>query len=230
MSSVTRRATMRSAFVSPAMLTGALLIHPAAVAAQTYDLPLLADDLQALERAYTFDHSQTTTQKFGYDISMRRVTGDDKWSSLKDGVTEAPGEPKNANRVIYGKPFYAMRDGTIVSCWRNAPENPRPFISGEDEATQLWLHPERRAGRIGGGGNSLFILHDDGTLALYAHSQTGSIPTALCPNNGALLPAVPGGGTPPENEFGLDMRGNVPVAQRVRVRAGDFLGRVGNSG
>ena len=26
------------------------------------------------------------------------------------------------------------------------------------------------------------------------------------------------------------MRGNVPAAQRVRVRAGDFLGRVGNSG
>jgi hypothetical protein len=212
------------------MLTGLFCLHPVVVASQTYDLPLLADDLNALERAYTFDHAQTTTQKFGYDISMRRLTADEKWSSLKEGATETPGEPKNANRVIYGKPFYAMRDGLIVSCWRNAPENPRPFISGEDEAKQLWLHPERRSGRIGGGGNSLFIVHDDGTLALYAHSQPGSIPAALCPNNGVLLPPIRGGGTPPENEFGLDMRGNVPAAQRVRVRAGDFLGRVGNSG
>jgi hypothetical protein len=221
---------MRSVFALATILIGALVFHPAMVTAQTYDLPLLADDLNALERAYTFDHAQTTTQKFGYDISMRRLTDDDKWSSLKDGVTEVPGQPKNENRVIYGKPFYAMRDGTIVSCWRNAPENPRPFMSGDDEKKELWLHPERRAGRIGGGGNSVYILHDDGTLALYAHSQTGSIPSALCPNNGTLLPAIPGGGTPPENELGLDMRGNVPAAQRVRVRAGDFLGLVGNSG
>ena len=221
---------MKSFFAVAAMFAGALLVRPAGIAAQTYDLPLLADDLQALERAYTFDHAQTASQKFGYDISMRRLTDDDKWSSLKDGVTEASGQPKNANRVIYGKPFYAMRDGTIVACWRNAPENPRPFMSGDDEDKELWLHPERRAGRIGGGGNSVFILHDDGTLALYAHAQPGSIPSALCPNNATLLPAIAGGGTPPENELGLDMRGNVPAAQRVRVRAGDFLGRVGNSG
>jgi hypothetical protein len=218
---------MKPYFVLAAVLAAAPLAVPSAADAQTYDLPLLADDLNALERAYTFDHSQTTTQKFGYDISMRRLSSG-KWTSLKEGATEPPDQPKNANRVIYGKPFYAMRDGTIVGCWRNAPENPRPKISSDDEARQLWLHPERRAGRIGGGGNSLFILHDDGTLALYAHAQTGSIPAALCPNSAALLPSV--SGTPPENEFGLDMRGNVPAAQRARVRAGDFLGRVGNSG
>jgi hypothetical protein len=221
---------MKSVFVLAAMLSGALVVHPAVVAGQTYDLPFYADDLDALERASTFDHAQTKTQKFGYDISMRRLNSDEKWTSLKEGATEAPGQPKNENRVIYGKPYYAMRDGTIVSCWRNAPENPRPFMSGDDDTKELWLHPERRAGRIGGGGNSVYILHDDGTLALYAHSQPGSIPSALCPNNGTLLPAIPGGGTPPVNELGLDMRGSVPAAQRVRVRAGDFLGRVGNSG
>ena len=182
---------MKSFFAVAAMFAGALLVRPAGIAAQTYDLPLLADDLQALERAYTFDHAQSASQKFGYDISMKRLTDDDKWSSLKDGVTEAPGQPKNANRVIYGKPFYAMRDGTIVACWRNAPENPRPFISGDDEDKELWLHPERRAGRIGGGGNSVFILHDDGTLALYAHAQPGSIPSALCPNNAHTAPGNP---------------------------------------
>ena len=221
---------MRKAFVVAAMLTVAPLALPSVAAAQTYDLPLLADDLDALERVYTFDHAQTATQKFGYDISMKRLASNGKWSSLKDDVTEDSGDPKNANRVIYGKPFYAMRDGTIVNCWRNAPENPRPRKSGDDEAAELWLHPERRAGRIGGGGNSLFILHDDGTIALYAHSQTGSIPAALCPHNGTLLPAVRGGASPPENEFGLDMRSSVPAAKRARVRAGDFLGRVGNSG
>lgn len=221
---------MRHAFAVAALLAVAPLTLPSVAAGQTYDLPLLADDLDALERVYTFDHAQTATQKFGYDISMKRLASNGKWSSLKDDVTEEPGNPKNANRVIYGKPFYAMRDGTIVACWRNAPENPRPRMSTDDDAAELWLHPDRRAGRIGGGGNSLFILHDDGTLALYAHSQTGSIPAALCPHNGALLPPVRGGGTPPEDELGLDMRASVPAGKRTRVRAGDFLGRVGNSG
>jgi hypothetical protein len=220
---------MRHVFTVAALLTVAPLLGAAPAGAQTYDLPLYADDLNALERAYTFDHAQSTTQKFGYDISMMRLAGD-KWSSLKEGAVEPPDQPKNANRVIYGKPFYAMRDGVIVACWRNAPENPRPHMAGDDESKEPWLHPEQRAGRIGGGGNNVFIVHDDGTMALYAHAQTGSIPSALCPNDSVLLPAVPGGGNPPENEFGLDKRADVPAAKRVRVRAGDFLGRVGNSG
>ena len=153
---------MRSVFALATILTGALALHPAMVTAQTYDLPLLADDLNALERAYTFDHAQTTTQKFGYDISMRRLTEDDKWSSLKDGVTKMPGQPKNENRVIYGKPFYAMRDGTIVSCWRKLLRESASVHVRRRRKEGLWLHPERRAGRIGGGGNSVYVLHDDG--------------------------------------------------------------------
>lgn len=209
-------------------LAVAVALTPGLASAQVYDLPFFADDLNAGERASTFDHADTPSQKFGYDISMVRLTDDRKWSSLKSGATEDPDAPKNANRVIYGKPFYAMRDGVIVACWRNAPENPRPYLSGDDETTQPWLHAMRRSGRIGGGGNSIFILHDDGTLALYAHAQPGSIPSSLCPNDGILLPIV--NGTPPENEFGIDMRVDVPAAQRKRVKAGQMLGRVGNSG
>ncbi len=196
--------------------------------AQIYDLPFYADDLKPGERVSTFDHKVTPSQKFGYDISMVRLTDGNKWSGLKAGVTEDKDDPKNQNRVIYGKPFYAMRDGVVFACWRNAPENPRPSISGEDADARLWLHPMRRAGRIGGGGNSVFIIHDDGTMALYAHAQPGTIPSSICPNNDILLPIVEG--KAPENEFGIDMRVDIPAAQRKRVKAGQLLGRVGNSG
>jgi hypothetical protein len=144
-------------------------------------------------------------------------------------VTEDPKDPKNANQLVYGRRIYAMRDGVIVACWRTAPENPRPFIGGEDESKELWLHPKRRAGLIGGGGNSVFIVHDDGTMALYAHMQPGTISTSLCPNNDTVYSSVPKD-TDPENEYGLDMRANVPAAMRKRVKAGDFLGLAGNSG
>lgn len=195
-----------------------------------YDLPLWANDLGNNERFSTFDHKDNKLQKFGYDISGVRLAETGKWSSLKVGVTEDPNNPKNENRVIHGKPFYAARDGTIVAGWRNAPENPRPKKANEQNPEKkLWLHEEFRKGRIPGGGNCLFIVHDDGTMALYAHAQTGSIPASLCPINDKFLGELPTSG-PTENEFGLDIRANVPIAQRRRVRAGDFLGRVGNSG
>ncbi|MBY0423115.1 MAG: peptidoglycan DD-metalloendopeptidase family protein [Parvularculaceae bacterium] len=212
----------------PTVLAAAAALSPSVAFGQIYDLPFLADDLNPGERASTFDHAETPSQKFGYDISMVRLTDAKKWSSLIAGASEDPDSPKNANRVIYGKPIYAMRDGVVVACWRNAPENPRPFISGEDETKQLWLHAMRRSGRIGGGGNAVFVVHDDGTMALYAHTQPGSVPSSLCPHDEVLLPVVQG--TPPENEFGIDMRVDVPAAQRKRVKAGQFLGRVGNSG
>ena len=41
-------------------------------------------------------------------------------------------DPKNESYVNYNKPFYAMRDGTVMGCWRNAPDNPRPKLPSED--------------------------------------------------------------------------------------------------
>jgi hypothetical protein len=207
---------------------------PAHISAATYRLQALANDMAGNERYFTRDHKATTTQKFGYDISMRRLKDDGAWTSLIDGVTDHWDDPKNVSYVIYNKPFYAMRDGTIMGCWRNAPDNPRPKLPTEDAdkialADKKWLHQSFRNGLIPGGGNSLWIKHDDGTYALYAHAAPGTIPASLCPNSKALMDAP----TPDDAELLDGVVGpatQVPAGLRKRVKAGDFLGRAGNTG
>lgn len=145
-----------------------------------------------------------------------------------------------------GLPFHAMADGEVVACWRNVPENPKP---GE-------LHSGRTPPdlRILGGGNHLWIRHDDGSFALYAHAQPGSIPASLCPNSRELsasrvtgvatdpnihpasyvpagvAPDVATGAPAPIGRVASRVGGTGRVVQRPRVRKGQFLGRVGNSG
>jgi Polyglycine hydrolase-like, structural repeat len=205
-----------------------------ALAGAIYQLPLFANDMAPGERYYTHDHAVTDTQLYGYDISMQRYKDDASWTSLLDGVTDHWKDPKNESYVIYRKPFYAMRDGTIMGCWRNAPENPRPKLPDEDSDTipfadRKWLHQKFRDGLIPGGGNMLWIKHDDGTYALYAHAVPGTIPATFCPNAKTIMDAPT-----PDNATLLDGVVSpatlLPEAQRTRVKAGDFLGRIGNSG
>ena len=66
-------------------------------------------------------------------------------------------------------------------------------------------HPE--VGKaIPNGGNGMWVDHGNGEFALYAHFQKNSVPPSLCPTNG-------------------DINSNNPT-----VKAGDFIGRAGNSG
>ena len=169
------------------------------IAAQAYELPIRGDDLAAGERFSTFVHTGGI-QAEGKDIGVRRNLGGGKWSGLK-----ASGADKKvlANWLVYGKPVYAMAAGTVVSCWRNAPEN-----------TPGSYHPAYTAGKISGGGNHFWVMQDDGVKTLYAHMQTGSVPANLCPNNAALF----------------DDKGEAKVTNGVRVKAGQMLGRIGNSG
>lgn len=185
---------MRTMLVAATALSSATL--------HAYTLPLRANDLAAGERYHTFVHAKTI-QAEGNDIGARRHKSGTSWSFLK---TEGADKQDLDNWIIYGKPFYAMAPGVIIRCWRNAPNNP---VGG--------YHAEFEKKFIGGGGNSLWILHDDGVKTLYAHAQPGSIPAALCPNNGTLFEAAGG-------------KGETDVSNGVRVRAGQMLGRVGNSG
>ena len=226
--------------ISASMLALAILAGAAAPAsAQTrtngksYDLPLFANDLNAGERFFTRDHADTTTQKFGYDITGQRKSGD-SWTSLKPGITSDTHwrNPKNENYFVFGKPFYAMKDGTVIACWRNAPQNPRPKRPEEDNSVDTdqkgWIHQNLKDGLMAGGGNHLWILHDDGTRALFAHAEDGSIPSSLCPHNQTKFGSVPDKSIVDEN--GMYSPIAVPAAQRKRVKAGQFLGRIGHSG
>ncbi len=202
---------------------------------QVYDLPLFANDLRSGERYYTRNHANTTTQKYAYDITARRLAKG-SWTSLKSGVTGTTHwkNPKNSNYIVYGKPFYAMKAGTVIACWRQAPQNPRPKRPEEDgdvpTSEKAWVHKNLKDGLIPGGGNELWILHDDGTRALYAHAQTGSIPAALCPKNKAKFSAPRDSDNDPVDENGMYAEIALVPAQRKRVKTGQFLGRIGNSG
>ena len=195
-----------------------------AVAAQLYDLPFKGEDLKPGERYFRGKeiHSESGDQKWGYDLGALKLRNN-VWTAVKSGYDA--NDPKNSDYYVFGKPVYAMGSGKIIRCWRNAPENLRPFSEalGDDFdqpfADQNWLHPQWRAKMMAGGGNHFLIEEDDGTFVLYAHLKTGSAPSNLCPHNASLFSA-------PDAIWETD----VPAAQQKTVNAGDFLGYVGNNG
>jgi hypothetical protein len=200
-----RRLTMNRLIFCAVVTAAALLPFPA----QAYELPVRGDDLAVGERFNTRLHLPGI-QGEGHDIGARRHISDNNWSDLKFGGAQPA---LLVNWVVYGKPFYAMAPGTVIACWRNAPEN----IPGT-------LRPEVGAELIPGGGNHLWIKQDDGNFVLYAHAKPGSIPTSLCPNNGTLLPDSSEVGSKPS------VRKWAAVANGAHVTTGQFLGRIGNSG
>ena len=155
----------------------------------------------------------------GWDFTAQRQTPGG-WDSNKAN----PANPvENEDKVCYNMPVYAIADGEVISSWRNAPENPRP---GES-------HPGRLATpkTIPRSGNHVAVLSDDGSVILYAHFKTGSVPAELCPFNDQFVadaddkvspPGAPNAEVPRETML--------PAGNRPRVRRGQFLGRVGNSG
>lgn len=174
-----------------------------------YELPFRADDLKPGERLSTRQHA-AGAQGLGKDITVMRHLGGTEWASTHSNSSTS----SNGSSLIYGKPFYAMAAGVVVAGWRNAPDNPGPGQT----------HPERATGRIGGGGNSLWILQDDGVMALYAHARPGTIPHQLVPIDAELLSG------PKEDSSRFHPESIVPEQHRARVEKGQFLGEVGNSG
>jgi murein DD-endopeptidase MepM/ murein hydrolase activator NlpD len=191
-------------------VTHALLLASAtlgSIAAQAYDFPLRADDLNLNHRYSTGAHWSGGTQEKGFDIGAVRHIGNNKWHHLKSDNADAT---VNSNYLIYGAKIRAMAAGTVVGCWRNSPQN----AAGSKLQKVL-------DGYIALGGNHVWILQDDGVYALYAHAQPGTVPAAICPHNATYL-------TNPEKSNPWTQDGR--VTNGVRVQAGQVLGVVGNSG
>jgi hypothetical protein len=191
-----------------------------------HDLPFFAHDLPAGRRNYVGKsiHSESGSQKWGYDIGQMQYNSKSKtWSEVKSGTDWKA--PKNSDYYVYGQPVYATGPGKVIRCWRNAPENPRPFSSAmgdsfdEDFEDRDWLHQQWRNKRMSGAGNHLLVEEADGDWILYAHAQPGSIPGSLCPHNQQLYSAA-----------GQDSEADVPPAQQATIQAGQLLFKVGNSG
>ena len=141
---------------------------------------------------------------------MRHVSGS-TWTRFKPGAIEGSAL---TSWLAYGRPVYAMASGTVVGCWRNAPDN-SPGSS----------HPLLLAQKFAGGGNHLWILQDNGVTALYAHFRPGSIDASICPHNAVQFTGVQDG-----FQVNPDIEGEVVVTSGAHVTAGQKLGEIGNSG
>lgn len=187
-----------------------------------YALPFKGEDFGDSDRVYWHRpiHSESGVQKHGYDLDVRRY--DDSAKQWK--ATKSDGQ-SNSDWYVSGMPVYAMRDGKVIACWRNAPENLKSGTGEGNWHEELTKYPGDGT-RIYGGGNGFWIEHDDGTRAEYAHFQPGTVPASLCPHNAALLPEV----IPSPTVANAWKHIRVTAAQQKTVKAGQFLGRAGNSG
>lgn len=179
------------------------------VPAFALDFPIHANDLVPGERVVTAVHGTSDpAQTFAKDLRILRWVADNNWQKLKAGATD---ESVNSNYLVYGRPVYAMASGTVIGCWRNAPQN-----SGHSQRSEVGT-------KIPFEGNSLWIRQDDGTIALYAHAITGDIPAGLCPHNDVFLSGTAGNPVSPNQT-------DVKVTNGAHVVAGQLLYHAGNSG
>jgi hypothetical protein len=177
------------------------------MSASAAEFPLRSDKIALGHRFMTFTHAAGAGQDQGKDISLMRPTANNGWSLL---TTDNADSTVNSNHLIYGQEIRAMVSGTVVACWRNAPNNAK--AGTKDANTLKFLNPVP--------GNHVWIRTDDGTLALHAHAIPGTVPASICPNEGVIL------SKPDQNPFPAE----AAVTGGVRITAGQVIGLAGNSG
>lgn len=187
-----------------------------------FDMPFYGDDLKPGERFYRTKEIHTEDpdhpQHWGYDISgMRWDSENDRWTTVTTDVDTYNDNPTNDKKVAYGKNVYAVADGKVTRCWRNAPENPRPKLSGDSEDTRPWLHAKLKSDEIHHGGNFIQYELSDGSIVRQSHFIPGTVPSNLCPHNDQYLSAP-----------GADS--DTDVTNGATIKAGQFLGKLGNAG
>ncbi|MFP5392869.1 MAG: M23 family metallopeptidase, partial [Gammaproteobacteria bacterium] len=188
-----------------AVLAGSAFL---AVSASAADFPLKSDDLNLNHRYVTGNHGGGYLQTMAKDIGAVRYVGNNKWSPL---VSDNADPTVNSSYLIYGRKVYAMVSGTVVGCWRNAPDNSKAGTKDADVVN----------GYIGVGGNHVWIKTDDGVYALHAHMIPGTISSAICPHNQTkFVNPSSSGWIAPE----------AAVTNGVKITKGQYLGLAGNSG
>jgi hypothetical protein len=189
------------------LLATALIAGLAVSSASAAVFPLKSDDLNLNHRYKTGNHSTGAQQGHGKDIIGLRHKGNNQWSDI---IADNADWTDNTKHIIYGRKVYAMVSGTVVNCWRNAPENSK---SGTKDQDVLDFY-------IGVAGNHVLIKTDDGTYAEHAHMIPGTIAESICPNNKVKFDN-PSSSTQPAE-------GN--VVNGAKITKGQYLGLAGNSG
>lgn len=190
--------------IGPALCIGASLASGAAFADA---FPLKADDLGLTHRYKTSDHATGANQGMGKDIIAVRPIGDDKWHHL---IADGADKTVNANHLIYRRKVYAMAAGTVVSCWRNAPDNAQAGTKDPDVESHL----------IGVGGNNVVIKTAAGVYVKHSHLVPGTIAATICPHSKTRFDKPSGSTLPAE----------AAVTNGAKIAKGQYLGLAGNSG
>ncbi|MEM1203840.1 MAG: hypothetical protein AAGN66_11475 [Acidobacteriota bacterium] len=171
-----------------------------------------------------------------YDLTaIRYDDATDTWLRTHNSPAEYNPNPTNEDWVVHGKPVYAMAAGEVISCWRNAPENPVPWSPQVDDVAadgRKCCHPNSTQCdwdnplpcTITRSGNHLNILTPDGKILNFSHLKTGSIPERLCPHDAAHM-------VDPSDRIGsYPAEAFIPEGSRPQVALGQRIAEVGNSG
>ena len=174
----------------------------------------------------------------GRDLVLKRWTGS-KWTSLKSSVSEADynnnPSPANDSHLAFGVKVYAISDGEVMTCWRNAPENPhakdsvtpqRDGCVDEDKDGNKCEYYRSCSCEIPQSGNHVNVRMADGTVILYAHLKSGSIPSSVCPNDATFVKNA--NDTSGPNGFVPEIW--IPAGDRPKITKGQLIGQVGNNG
>jgi len=191
-------------FAQPAVVNMPLAAAGAPVP-DGFDFPAKATDLRIGEywtgQSLTHDAGANGSQLFAYDME---VAGLDPTSGAFSNLLPGTNNTKNEDWRIWGKPLYAVADGTVLEAENNVPNNPAPlhWTSVDDlnakmaaQAANYWNKPQFKNP---GGGNHFYLQHGD-QVVLYAHMQQGSLNQSL-------------------------------LASGAKVTRGQFLGLAGNAG
>ena len=135
--------------------------------AQGLALPFKSKDFATDEYVTGYSMHGGGDQVFAYDLGVQAYESN-AWRDLLPGKDWS----ENANYRIWGKPVYAMADGTVMHFEGNIPNNWKPDGSDANmkkQKDELWGSFD-----YGGSGNHFYIRHGN-VVALYAHLQKGSL-------------------------------------------------------
>jgi hypothetical protein len=189
-------------YSEPAEFTFPLVPHESPTPQRSYRFWAAHWDLRPNEfwQVHGSSHGQSNpAQLYAYDVG---VGVDDPTVPDYGHNNVLPGTDgrKNEDHRIWGKPIYAIADGTVTHFLNTFPTNPHP-ISDPNDFPIMFKDIYDQITALGHGNGNFFTIRttDGSETVLYAHMQAGSL-------NPDLLSA----GAP--------------------VEAGDFLGLAGNSG
>ena len=148
-------------FSEPLQLIMPLKAHQSPVAGGAYDFPAKARDFRVGEywsgRGEAHASAGDGSQLFAYDMG---VVGFDAGSSKWSEILPATDGSKNEHYRIWGKPVYAMANGSVIGFKNDMPTN---TSMGQQLPTPNPVE-----------GNHFWLQHGDEAV-VYAHMQPGSL-------------------------------------------------------